>query len=193
LEHLVATPVRGAATASPGVTLAVRSDLALCSVMARKDSFDALTRRVRQAFGLALPSTPRHVAAAAVAFAWAGPDAWLVSAQGMSGHALEQRLRRELGGLVSIADQSDGRTVIRVAGPRAREALAKGVPIDLHPRAFVAGDTALITVAHIGVQVWQLDDAPTYELAVFRSFAVAFWHWLADASAEFGVAVADGA
>ena len=63
------------------------------------------------------------------------------------------------------------------------------MPIDLHPRVFKPGDTAVTTVAHMGVHFWQLDDAPTYEFAVFRSFGEAFWQWLVDASAEFGVAI----
>jgi methylglutamate dehydrogenase subunit D len=41
--------------------------------------------------------------------------------------------------------------------------------------------------AHIGVHFWQLDAAPTYDFAVFRSFAASFCEWLLDASAEFGV------
>ena len=71
---------------------------------------------------------------------------------------------------------------IRVSGPKARDALAKGVPIDLHPRAFRSGDAAVTTVAHIGVHLWQLDDTPTYEIAVFRSFARDFWRWLMQCS-----------
>jgi len=39
------------------------------------------------------------------------------------------------------------------------------------------------------VHLWQIDDGPTYEFAVFRSFAAAFCEWLLIASAEFGVVV----
>ena len=85
------------------------------------------------------------------------------------------------------ADQSDGRIILRVTGPRVRDALAKGVPIDLHPRAFRPGDAAITTVATIGVHLWQVDDAPTYELIVPRSFAVAFREWFDEAAAEFGI------
>ena len=121
------------------------------------------------------------------AFASAGPDHWLAAADTMPGVAFEQRLRSELAGLASVSDQSDGRTLIRVSGPRARDALAKGVMIDLHPRAFRPGDAAVSTIGHIGVHFWQLDDLPTYEFVVFRSLAADFWHWLVDAASEFGV------
>ena len=169
------------------MTIALRSDLALATVMARKGGHDELARRVREVFGFEFPTSPRRVAAGTIAFAWAGPGHWLASAEGISGHAFESRLRTALAGLASVSNQSDGRTVIRVGGPKARDALAKGVPIDLHPRAFAPGDAAVTTVAYMGVHLWQLDATPSYEFAVFRSFGAAFWQWLVDASAEFGV------
>ena len=98
-----------------------------------------------------------------------------------------------MAGLASISDQSDGRIIIRVSGPRARQTLAKGIPIDLDPASFGPGDTALTAAGHINVQFWQLDAMPTFEFAVFRSFAAAFCEWLKEAGAEFGVATADDA
>jgi sarcosine oxidase subunit gamma len=91
-----------------------------------------------------------------------------------------------------VTDQSDGRSIIRVSGSRAAFVLAKGVMIDLHPRAFGSGDVAITAVAHIGVQFWQIDATPTYEFVCFRSFAADFWHWLIEAGSEFGVAVGKG-
>jgi len=67
--------------------------------------------------------------------------------------------------------------------------LAKLLPIDLHPRAFAPGDTALTAAGQVGVQIWQrdvpADTGPTYELVVFRSYAAAMWQWLTRAAAEF--------
>jgi sarcosine oxidase subunit gamma len=40
------------------------------------------------------------------------------------------------------------------------------------------------------MQLWQLDDAPTYELAVARSLALSLWHWLEASAAEFGLELA---
>ena len=103
----------------------------------------------------------------------------------------QPRAFSQLRDLASISDQSDGRVIIRVGGARAREALAKGVPVDLHPDAFRPGDAAVTTVAYIGVALWQVDDAPTYEFSVPRSYVTAFHEWLTAAAAEFGVRVAD--
>ena len=83
-------------------------------------------------------------------------------------------LAQRLKGLASISDQSGGRTVLRVKGARAREVLAKGLPIDLHPSVFGSGSAATSTISLMGVQLWQVDDAPTYDLAIFRSVSASF-------------------
>jgi sarcosine oxidase subunit gamma len=179
----------GVPSGDAGVTVALPGNVALASVMARKGRHEALARRVEERLGLDLPTVPRRVAAGEIALVWAGPGQWLALAEGDRGAAFEARLRSELSDLASICDQSDGRTVFRVGGPRARDALAKGVMLDLHPRAFGPGDASVTAVAHVGVHLWQLDAGPTYEFAVFRSFAGAFWHWLAASAAEYGLAV----
>jgi sarcosine oxidase subunit gamma len=91
--------------------------------------------------------------------------------------------------LASISDQSGGRTVLRVSGPRARDVLAKGLPIDLHPRVFAPGSAATSAIALMGVQLWQIDDRPSYDIALFRSLSASFWRWLASSAAEFGYEV----
>ena len=179
----------GVANGEPGVLLSERADLALAAVMMRRGAGEALTRRVRAGFGLDLPTTSRRAAHGSLAFVWAGPGHWLAVTEGGDGSSFEKLLRHDLSNLASISDQSDAWAVVRIAGVRARDALAKGVPVDLNPRVFTAGDAAVTTVGHIGVHLWQLDEAPTYEFAVFRSYAAAFWRWLIDSAAEFGPAV----
>jgi sarcosine oxidase subunit gamma len=162
----------------------------LATITARKGQRAALLERSRSAFGVELPVRPRHAEARGAAFIWQGPDQWLVRITPLPPSGMDALLVPALAGLASVVDQSHGRTLLRVSGPRARAALAKGVAIDLHPRAFMPGYAAVTSAAHIGVHLWQVDDAPTYELAVARSLARSFWHWLAAASAEYGLDVA---
>ena len=169
-----------------GVTLALRSGRALAAVSARKNQLDALVGRVRDIFGLELTHIRKCAIAGPIALVWAGAGQWLAMGDGEDGPAFEQRLRAALDGLASVSDQSDARTIIRVSGERARDVLAKGVPIDLHPSVFRAGDAAVTTVAHMGAHFWQVDGTPTYEFIVSRSFAVAFWEWVVHSAAEFG-------
>jgi sarcosine oxidase subunit gamma len=182
----------GVEDGAAGVTLVLRSDYALATVSVRKNQLDRFAARARAVLGLQPVHLPKCVIAGPVAFVWAGPGQWLATGQGEEGAAFEERLRTAFGSLATVSDQSGGSTIIRVGGKRAREALAKGVPIDLHPSAFRPGDAAVTNVANIGAQVWQVDDMPTYEFIISRSFAVAFWTWLTAAAAEFGVVVGDG-
>jgi methylglutamate dehydrogenase subunit D len=179
------------ARSDPGVTVERRSGCVLATVNARRNQLRALERRVHELFGVRLPATPKCASADRISFLWTGAGQWLAVAKGAHGTAFEWRLRVALDALASVTDQSDSHVMIRVSGARARDTLAKGVSIDLHPRVFRPGDAAGTTVAYIGVQLWQVDDAPTYELLVPRSFAAAFWDWLTESAAEFGVQVAD--
>jgi methylglutamate dehydrogenase subunit D len=177
-----------AATGVPGVLVAERRP-ALATVTARRHTMRPLTQRVREAFGIDLPVAPRRRGAEQTAFAWAGPGQWLATAEGGVGDAFVARLRHEIRELASISDQTDGRVVLRIRGPGARATLAKGLPIDLHPGVFVPGDVAVSVIGHIGVHLWQVDDEPSYELAVPTSYAASFWHWLTAAAAEFRLRV----
>jgi methylglutamate dehydrogenase subunit D len=188
LEHVLAahgTQTHGDA----GVMVALGRAPALAMVMVRRTRLPALVACVREAFGLEIANRPRCVIAGPIGFVWAGPGQWLAMHEDPDGATLERRLRAALGPLASVSDQSDGRIVMRVGGSRARDLLAKGVPIDLHPMAFGPGDAAVTIVAHIGAHIWQVDETPTYELIVARSYAAAFLEWLLDAAAEFGVSL----
>jgi sarcosine oxidase subunit gamma len=174
----------GPEEAAAGVSVAPRDNLGLATVTAHRGRAGDLKARLAALYGLEAPERPVVARGRALDLVWAGPGQWLaVSAD----RAVADRLAGGLKGLAAVCDQSDGRAVLRVGGPKARETLAKGCPLDLHPRAFRPGDTALTAIAHVGVQLWQVDDAPTYDLAVARSMAGSFWRWLSASAAEFGL------
>jgi methylglutamate dehydrogenase subunit D len=172
-----------------GVTASEVRNVGLALVTARKGQRTALVEAARSTFGVELPDIPRRVGGHDIAFIWSGPDQWLAHVQRAPVAGMEAILA-PLASLSAIVDQSHGRTVLRTTGPRVRDALVKGFPIDLHPRAFKTGYTAVTSAAHIGAQLWQTDDAPTYEIAVPRGFALSFWHWFIASAAEYGLAVA---
>lgn len=175
-----------------GVIVSDREGLGIATVLVRKGRDDALAARVREKFGITLPRGLQRAANGAVAFAGTGPELWLATAEN-GGNAFATSLRTELRDDAAIVDQSDGYAVLRVTGRNVRDALAKGVPIDLHPRAFRVGDVAATLVAHIGVVLWRLGDdkrAAVFEIAVFRSLAGGLRHWLSESGAEFGLTIA---
>ncbi|WP_072394358.1 sarcosine oxidase subunit gamma family protein [Hyphomicrobium sp. CS1GBMeth3] len=171
--------------ATPGLTVTPRETLTLASFAAIQGKENALREAIYTGYGVELPRGTSRVTGVGTAFVWAGPDHWLALAEREGGRDLESELKEQLSGIASVVDQSDGRVVVRIAGPHARSVLAKGVPLDLHPRAFRPGDVAITHASHIGVILWQVDDQPTYEVALFRSYADSFAHWLFESAAEY--------
>lgn len=180
----------GRTEGEPGVTVRPRDELALARVIARKGRADDLAAAVRSRYALDLPTTPKRVEQGGLAFIWSGPGQWLAVAEDR--RDLARELAETIGAFAAVSDQSDGLAVLRISGPRARDALIKGVGLDLHPRAFAPGDAAVTVIAHVGAQLWQLDDQPSYEIAIYRSFAGSLWRWLEASAAEFGCAVEAG-
>jgi sarcosine oxidase subunit gamma len=121
---------------------------------------------------------------------WLGPDEWLIVTPGERKLAVESELRNALKALrVAVTDVSGGQTVVVVHGENVRQLLAKGCPLDLHPRAFDIGQCAQSHLAKAPILIRHLDRRSHFEIIVRRSFADYFWLWLEDAAAEYGLAV----
>ena len=89
-----------------------------------------------------------------------------------------------LGG--SATDVSAQRIAVRLKGARARDLLARGCSIDLHPRVFGGGRSAQTTLGLAGVVLLALTDTgDDYLILVRSSFAGYLADWLLDAAAEF--------
>ena len=167
------------------LTINTRDSLTLASFAAAEGKTAALNDVISNAYTINLPAIGRWAQGQDICFLWNGPEQWLALAERSNDRDLERELKSRVAGLASVVDQSDARAVVRVAGPRARDVLAKGVPIDLHPRAFQPGEVAITHANHIGIMLWQLDTYPTYEIALFRSLAHSFADWLDAAALEF--------
>ncbi len=123
-----------------------------------------------------------------VTILWAGPDQYFVQAEGRGEGALAAELAAALAGIASVSDQSHGRVVIRVEGPKVRAVLAKGTPVDLHADEFPVGKSALTQMAHVGVHITRVG-SDCFDLSVFRGFSESFWEWLCEQAEEFGYLV----
>ncbi len=184
--HGLAVPGHYGRAGVTGLVIEERTDMAFATVIAKRDKRFALINAVNTTFGVVLPDGARRVSRGAVTFAGVGPEQWLASAEGAEAPGFAARVRSRVGLFAAVSDQSDSRLVVRLSGPRVRDVLAKGVPLDLHPKVFKVGDVAGTLVAHMAVQLDMLDDAPTYQLTAPRSMAGSFWSWLTASAAEFG-------
>jgi sarcosine oxidase, subunit gamma len=127
--------------------------------------------------GAPLPTAPNtFVEAGGVRSCWLGPNEWLLVCEGEKKAALLAALQSSLQGIFSaLTDVSSAQTVLVLSGPRARDVLAQGCPLDLHPRAFGPGRCAQSYLARAGVLIAQTSTAPAFELVVRRSFAPYLW------------------
>jgi sarcosine oxidase, subunit gamma len=116
---------------------------------------------------------------------WLGPDEWLLTSTGTAPHLLEEELREQLRPVGGTAvDVSAQRIGLRISGARAREVLAKGCSIDLHPRAFPAGRSAQTTLGLAAVVLLSLGE-DGFAVLVRSSFAGYLATWLLDAGLEY--------
>ncbi len=105
---------------------------------------------------------------------WAGPDDWFVYDSSLT--AIETpKLVARLAPLVAqrhhaLTDVSSGYQVLRLSGLNARELLAQGCPLDLHPNQFKVGACAGTHFFKASVWLWKACEQPTYELLVRSSF-----------------------
>ena len=91
------------------------------------------------------------------------------------------------GHVASIVDISSGQTVIRLSGPSALDVLARGCALDLHPSVFPPGACAQTLLARAQALLIAVDDTPTFDIIVRRSFAPYAAAWLKDSAHQFGL------
>jgi methylglutamate dehydrogenase subunit D len=172
-----------------GVAAIARHRIGLATVLVHNGKDRRLADRLRKVLSLELPPGPRRTSAGDVAFLGVGPGAWLATLE-QGGNAFARGLNEGFGELASISDQTDGLAVLRVTGLKVRDALARLVPLDLHPREFKVGNVASTRAALVGVTLWRLEDldgSAVFEIALYRSLAGSFWRALCSASAECGL------
>lgn len=154
----------------------------------RLDPGDASARDgARSALGFALPLSPNICTTeGGISALWLGPNEWLVTSATSERETIDRSIRHALRNRAfALTDVGAMRTILVLAGPRARDVLMKGCRLDLHPRAFRSGSCVQTTVAKAQVILSQTDDRPSFELFVRHSFAVYLVTWLLDAMDEY--------
>ena len=190
LDHFMRTAGGAAPGGGAGVVISERPFLGHLNL--RGDPADsAFMEGAERALGLALPVEPNTVSAGQETQAlWLGPDEWLIVTPPDRQAAVADALTRALDGVfASVTDVTGGQTVVTLSGERARDVLAKGCSLDLHPRAFGEGRCAQTLVAGANVTLRWVGPEPSFDLIVRSSFADYLALWLHDAALEYGVVV----
>ena len=164
------SPLAGAEPHEGPVSLVERTGLGALVVRGSGPAFFATTATV---LGVALPVEPNTTQGRReLLVLWLGPDEWLlrmrVGASEATGAALRAGLAAEHAAVVDVSDRA---CVLRVSGKAAREVLAQGCPLDLHPRVFRPGSCSQSRFLKAPVLIHQVDDRPTYDIETPRSCA----------------------
>lgn len=175
--------------ATAGVVLGESAHRTIINI--RGDSNDpAFLNAVKTITGVDLPIKANTVNEAGdTSILWLGPTEWWVVAAPDRSDALVPALRQAFQGQhTAVVDVSESRTVITISGSKARDLLARGVSLDLHPRVFGPGQCAQTSMSKTIILMHQVDDKPSYDIYVLKSFADYLWRWSEQTARDFGLA-----
>ncbi|MFM0644932.1 sarcosine oxidase subunit gamma [Paraburkholderia bryophila] len=117
---------------------------------------------------------------------WLGPDEWLVRSATAHDATRSAPLQAKLGAafagvFAAVVDIGSGYTVLEISGTRTREVLARGCPLDLHPKLFGEGQCAQSHYFKASMTLVPTG-ANSFDIVVRRSFADYFVKMILDAA-----------
>jgi sarcosine oxidase subunit gamma len=174
------------ASASAAFRLSERPFLELVNV--RGDTRDAaFMQAVQDVIGCRPPEKANTLARGnGYEMVWLGPDEWLVRSATAHDAARTAPLQAKLGAafsgvFASAVDVGSGYTVLEISGTRTREVLARGCPLDLHPKLFGDGQCAQSHYFKASMTLLSTG-ADSFDIVVRRSFADYFVKIMLDAA-----------
>lgn len=154
----------------------------------RVQSWEANERapeRVEQALGVVWPRVTGSMVRGRADIFCIGPTDWLVIARDRDATAVLKRLDTAFeGSALRATDVSSALRRIQIEGAHARELLAKGCGLDVHPQAFPPGRCARTRLAGMPVIVLCVEES-ILECIVTSSYGDYLLAWLTDADTEF--------
>ncbi len=175
------SPLDGAVWPVGPITLSEKKFLGKINIRGNADDA-AFLAAAKKALGVALPLAANTVSMRkgkkAVTVFWLGPDEWLVHSADGSQISLLKALQTAFKGLhTAVTDVSDYFVVIELHGSTVHDLLARGCPLDLHPRTFKPGDCAQSYFAKASILLHRVDD-DHYTIQVRWTFAQYLWDYL---------------
>ena len=174
------------ATVSAAFRLSERPFLELVNV--RGDTRDAaFVSAVESVIGCRPPEKANTIARGnGYDMLWLGPDEWLVRSAMAHDATRTAPLQAKLGAafvgvFASAVDIGSGYTVLEISGTRTREVLARGCPLDLHPKLFSEGQCAQSHFFKASMTLLPTG-ADSFDIIVRRSFADYFVKIVLDAA-----------
>ncbi len=169
-------PLGGYQASFADTTLAEAADLVITSIAVPAGGDAAFASALTAAYGTSRPEPGRSVLSSdgKTRFLWTARDqlfALFEDAVADAATAVIGKLKNTAYGTL----QSDSWVALRLAGPKARAALERICPLDLHPNAFPQGHVARTVMEHLGTIVVREGD-DSFLLLSASSSAGSFLH-----------------
>ena len=151
------------------VTICARQMDALFDLRGEK----SVVAQLATACGLVLPSRPNSIIINGVdAVLWIGPARWIVRSSVTREDQLADRFTDAIGERFANATMiSDMLMGFEISGEQARDVLAQGCPLDLHPQSYPLGSATATEVYGVAVILCLEDDPFSFTLYVDRSYS----------------------
>ncbi|NRB16848.1 MAG: sarcosine oxidase, gamma subunit [Rhodobacteraceae bacterium] len=159
-----------------GLLISENSDRALASIAARQGREAECSAAVQSILGLKLPQPAKWSIGGAYMAWWMGPDLWMVDADHTDHELLAVNVKRAVGSVGSVAEQTDGWCRFDVSGARVLDVFERLCNLNL--RAGEAGDAHRASIEHLGCFVLCLEAGAKYAVIGPRSSAGALHHAL---------------
>lgn len=170
-----------------GVTVRILPQAGYFNLRGKPDNAEFLAA-ASSALGQALPVDANTMGCGEHRIYWLGPDEWLIVTPLVGKLDLAQRLGKAIATYnAALTDVSGGQIALHISGPATKDILAKGCTLDFHPHSFAVGACKQSGLAKTDILIGLLDDQPTFEIVVRRSFAEYLVFWLQHSGREYGI------
>jgi sarcosine oxidase subunit gamma len=115
-----------------------------------------------------------------------GPAEWLVVSETVASDTIARQLADLGSARCSFVDQSDGRVVLRIQGPKVRAILSKCTALDLHSEVFEIGQSTNCQICHVAANLARTGQ-DSFEIIVMRSFAGFLFDEVREMGREFAL------
>lgn len=174
--------LRASKSGGKGVQVKAITECGIVQVFAAKGKTTVVERALKIKETPGKSTTTRDYAAIPVA-----PGQWMLVSSSKAGMNFGEDLQKKLKKNGYVSEQSDGRMIFRLTGPRVVELMQKACRLDLHPSKTGKGWCAQTQMAQAGVIIHQTDTKPSYDVLVYSGFAQHFAEWLEHTGAQIGI------
>ena len=188
LSNVIPAASNQYASAAANVVICERHPIAVLQVSAFAATIAETEHLLCSELGLQAPAANHLSGNSTLSLRSIAPGVWQIVGE-VTRTPQAAALRATLQSIATVVDVSHGRSALLIFGPSAAQSLAKFCGLDLAPSQFLTGNSTQTRFGHIAMTLSRIDDAPTFEILVFRGYAQHVFESLAEGAAEFGLRI----